>query len=161
MIAERNPLLSSRKRIRLDAGEYGQTGAICSITIAVKDRRPVFGNPEIALAAVDVLRLLSARFGVRIYGYCVMPDHVHLIIEPSDTCDIVTFVGQFKNLTLRRAWSHGVEGSFWQSSFWDHFLRRQEGLKDLVMYVLNNPTRSGLVEHWREYPYSGSFALEL
>ena len=90
-----------------------------------------------------------------------MPDHVHLVIEPSATCDIVTFVGQFKNLTLRRAWSHGVEGSFWQSSFWDHFLRRQEALEDALTYVLNNPTRRGLVEDWREYPYSGSFALEL
>ena len=54
-----------------------------------------------------------------------------------------------------------MRGSFWQTSFWDHFLREEEGLEDAVMYVLNNPTRAGLVKHWHEYPYSGSLVLEL
>ena len=161
MIADRRVSRPSRKRIRLDIDEYSQTGAICSITIAVQDRQPIFTNPEVASAAVEVLRSHSSRSSIRVYAYCVMPDHVHMIIEPSTNCDIVTFVGQFKNLTLRRAWSHGVKGSFWQSSFWDRFLRREEALEDVIMYVLNNPIRSGLVEHWREYPYSGSFVLEL
>ena len=160
-IGNRRSPLPNHKRIRLDAGDYSRPGAICSVTVAVRNREPVFANPEIASAAVDVLRAHSSRSAIKVYGYCVMPDHVHMIIEPSAACDIVTFVGQFKSLTLRRAWRHGVRGSFWQTSFWDHFLRQEEVLQDVVMYVLNNPTRAGLVKHWHEYPYSGSLVLEL
>ena len=160
-IAGRTPLRPRHKRIRLGAGDYGRPGTICSVTIAVRDREPIFTNPDIASAAVDVLRVRSTRSAIKVYGYCVMPDHVHMIIEPSGTCDIVTFVGQFKSLSLRQAWAHGVRGSFWQTSFWDHFLREEEALGDAVMYILNNPIRAGLVKHWREYPYSGSLALEL
>ncbi len=95
------------------------------------------------------------------YGYCVMPDHIHLVIGPAPTCDIVEFVGQYKNLVLRSAWRRGIVGSFWQKSFWDHFLRAEEQLEPLVEYVLNNPVRRGLVEDWRQYEYSGSLVLEM
>ena len=47
MIADRRVSRPSRKRIRLDIDEYSQTGAICSITIAVQDRQPIFTNPRL------------------------------------------------------------------------------------------------------------------
>ena len=90
-----------------------------------------------------------------------MPDHVHLVIGPSVRCDIVTFVGQFKNLAQRAAWQAGVHGRFWQRSFWDHFLRTEESVESAVLYVLHNPVRAGLVAEWRDYLHSGSFVFEL
>jgi putative transposase len=78
----------------------------------------VFADPVVAASAVDVLRVHADRTAVRIFAFCVMPDHVHLVAEPSASCGLVTFVGQFKNLAQRAAaWAHGVEGRFWQSSF--------------------------------------------
>ena len=100
-----------RKRLRLDHEVYSQPSRICSITIAVKDRRPILSDPAIATAAVAVLHAHAARTGVPVYAYCVMPDHVHLLIGPSPTCDIMTFVGQFKNLAQRAAWQHGIRGT--------------------------------------------------
>jgi REP element-mobilizing transposase RayT len=99
--------------------------------------------------------------GVAVYAYCVMPDHVHLVIEPSPDCDLVTFVGQFKNLAQRAAWALGVEGAFWQKGFFDHFLRREEQLERVVAYVVENPVRRGLVETWQDYPFAGSLVFEL
>jgi REP element-mobilizing transposase RayT len=90
-----------------------------------------------------------------------MPDHVHLILGASPSCDIVTFVGQFKNLAQREAWRLGVKGAFWPTSFWDHFLRGDERLEHAIEYVLNNPVRSGLVARWCDYQFSGSIVFEL
>jgi REP element-mobilizing transposase RayT len=90
-----------------------------------------------------------------------MPDHVHMVIGPSDGIDIITFVGQYKNLTQRAAWRAGLRGSFWQSSFWDHFLRTEESVISAVQYVVHNPIRGELVANWRDYPYSGSLVFEL
>jgi putative transposase len=140
---------------------YADIGEICSITVAVKGRMPVFASPAGAGAAVDVLRRHAAATGVPVYAWCVMPDHVHLILGAAPSCDIVTFVGQFKNLAPREAWRLGVKGAFWQTSFWDHFLRGDERLAHAIEYVLNNPVRSGLVERWCNYRFSGSIVFEL
>jgi putative transposase len=149
-----------RRRIRLAPTAYADIGEICSITIAVKGRMPVFANPAVA-AAGDVLRRHAAVADVPVYAWCVMPDHVHLLLGASPSCDIVTFVGQFKNLAQREAWRLGVKGAFWQTSFWDHFLRGDEQLAHAIEYVLNNPVRSGLVERWCNYRFSGSIVFEL
>ena len=122
--------LWKRKRKRLDASAYARPGAVSSVTAAVKDHLPVFADPAIAAGAVDVLRAHAAKTGTPVYAYCVMPEHIHLIIGPSSSCDITTFVGQYKNLAQRAAWSCGVKGSFWQKSFWDHFLRVEEDLRE-------------------------------
>ena len=72
-----------------------------------------------------------------------MPDHVRLMLGASPTGDIVTVVGHVKNLAQREAWRRGIKGTFGPSSFWDHCLRGDERLEQVVEYVLNNPVRSG------------------
>ena len=143
------------KRIRLDPEVYAKLGAVSSITIAVRDRQPVFADSAVAAEAVEVLRSHAAKTGVSVYGYCVMPDHIHLVLGPSETCDITTFVGQFKNLAQRAAWQHGMKGAFWQKSFWDHFLRIKEDVDTTAEYVLNNPVRKGMVQCGKNTRFRG------
>ena len=109
---ESDPSLRSRKRIRLVAESYAQTANVCSVTVAVKARRPVFVKAELAIAALETLRHLADEHDVPVYAYCIMPDHVHMVLSPSNTCDIITFVGRFKNLVLRKKWAaSGKEAS--------------------------------------------------
>ncbi len=150
-----------RKRIRLETNVYAQPGMMCSITIAVQHRRRIFDTPSVASAAVDVLVRHANTTGVPIYAFCIMPDHVHLVLAPSDNRDITAFVGQFKSLVQREVWRLGISGTFWQRSYWDHFLRAEEDLNTVVAYVLGNPVRAGMVDDWRDYPYSGSLVFDL
>jgi REP element-mobilizing transposase RayT len=69
-------------------------------------------------------------------------------------------VARFKNLAQRDAWRLGVQGAFWQPSFWNHFLRSDERIEAVVEYVLNNPVRSGLVAQWAGHRFSGSTVFE-
>ena|SRR5579871_2571206 len=147
------------KCIRLDRAEYARVGTICSITTVVRGRRPLFSSQHVAEASVTVLRERASTHRVPVYAYCIMPDHVHLVLGASPTCDVTSFVGQFKNLVQRAAWKAGARGKIWQLSFYDHFLRADEDLERVVDYVVNNPVRRGLAEHWREYPFSGSLVL--
>src|SRR5574342_1253013 len=136
--------LPRRRRTRLAPEAYAEMGAVCSVTIAVRDRRPVYAEVRAAAAAVDVLRDHATRTGVPIYGYCVMPDHVHLVLGPSVSHDIVAFVGQFKNLAQRALWNLGLRGRAWQVGFYDHCLRADEQVERGVLYVLEDPVRAGL-----------------
>ena len=82
-----------RRRCRLAPEVKAEIGVIGSITIAVKGRAPVFACPA-AAAAVDVRRRHAAATGGPVDAWCVMPDHVHLLLGASPTG--VTFVGQAK-----------------------------------------------------------------
>ena len=141
MLDTMSAVLSLRRRIRLGAEAYSEMGAICSVTLGIRARAPIFANPSVAAAAVETLKGHAAKTGVPIYGYCLMPDHVHLVLGASATCDIVTFVGQFKNLAQRAAWRHGVRGAFWQPSFWDHFLRQDEEVETVTCGVSSRTPR--------------------
>ena len=152
---------AGRKRIRLERPAYQQPGSVCSITIVVNDRRPIFASLQMAEAAVEILEEHARRRAVAVYAYCVMPDHVHLLLSPSETCDVITFVGEFKSLVQRAAWEQGTAGHVWQRSFWDHLLRADEELEQAVSYVVNNPVRAGLVDAWMHYPFAGSLTWDL
>ncbi len=49
----------------------------------------------------------------------------------------------------------------WQKDFFDHIIRKEEGLVNVAKYILENPVRKGLVAHWQEYPYKGSIGCQL
>lgn len=44
-------------------------------------------------------------------------------------------------------------GPFWQRSFYDHALRREEDRLQLARYVVANPLRAGIVERLGDYPH--------
>ena len=144
------------KRIRLDRDVYAQTGYVCSITVATVARRALFTEPALATIVVEVLKQRAEATGVRVYAYCLMPDHLHLLLSPSESCNIIDFVGGVKSLSQRQLRYAGVQGTVWQKSFYDRFLRREEDIPIAVKYVLANPFREGLVDDWHKYPYSGS-----
>ncbi len=91
-----------------------------------------------------------------------MPDHIHLLLSPSNICSITRFIGSFKSLCARKGWiNFGLEKSFWQKRYYDHFLRKDEDIKEVALYILNNPVRKGLTTEWVEYPLCGSLVFEL
>ena len=98
---------SRRPALRLPRESYADPSAIFFVTIGVLDRARVFDAKEFAVAVVDVLRRHAERSGVELFAYCIMPDHVHLLVRPSTRCDVVDFVGQFKSLAARESWRHG------------------------------------------------------
>lgn len=147
--------MEARFRRRLASPAYTHPTAIFSITTATRDRARVFTDARVAAGAVAILRERSAFHLVRVLAFCVMPDHVHILMSPSRSCDVPTFVGQFKNLAQRRAWTLGVRGAFWQHSFHDRALRHEDDVATAVRYILNNPVRAGLAHSSSEYPFSG------
>jgi putative transposase len=151
----------SRSHLRLAPEVYGRTDLVCAISIRTRQHWALFGDATYAKAAVEVLGAFASENHVSVYGYCVMPDHVHLVLSASSDCDVITFVARYKNLVQRSLWDLGVHGLVWQRRFWDRFLRREDDIRIAVEYVLANPVRAGLVEAWAAYPYSGSLVWPL
>ena len=145
-----------RRPIRLPPEAYRE-GHCFSVTIDTYYRKRIFEQATAANVGLRCLRDAARRYSARVYAYCFMPDHVHLVAQIPPGTDFARFVNYLKQssgLALREVL--GTRESIWQPRFYDHALRSDEGLVAACEYVLNNPVRAGLVAAARDYPYSGS-----
>jgi len=153
--------VNRRKKIRLSPETYRIVGVPCSVTIATKKRQRIFSNQDLAHNFIALLKKLCQENNIPLYAYCVMPDHVHLLISASDKKGIIELIKEIKSLSTKLAWQLGYNETIWQRSFYDHFLRKDEDCRIAANYIIHNPVRDGIVEHWKDYRFCGSSVYEL
>lgn len=108
---------------------------------------------------LDVLRATCASHSFRVYAYCFMPDHLHLILNgENDSSSLPRVVQPFKSLASREARKIGIT-NLWQKGFYDHVLRDSNSIDAAACYMFMNPVRAGLSPRAEGWPYSGSFAF--
>ena len=144
-----------RKNIRLRPEDYvGRR--LHFVTLCFFGRRRAGANPEIARSLVEQLRLTAAELGFVAHAYCVMPDHVHLLVEGERAeSDLMRFIELFKQ---KAGFELGyVRGRrLWQFKYYDHIVRANESADRIAWYIWMNPVRKGLSRTPQEYPFAGS-----
>jgi putative transposase len=153
--------LPKRKRIRLPSAAYSESGRAFSITIATTSRRPVFEDHEFGLECIEILADLRRSFSLRIFAFCLMPDHAHLLLSTSGSIQLPQLIGRWKSLCYQARRRRGQKEPFWQRSFFDHGLRDGEDPRGAGRYILENPVRAGLVADFHDYALCGSFEFDL
>ena len=145
--------LRGRKHIRLPRPVY-RKGHAFSITIGTHQRYPWFRlYPALADSGVHLLGDLGASRETALYCWCIMPDHIHFLLQDRD---IVDFVRLFKGRMTPKALSIEPGRRLWQRGFYDHALRKAESLEAVALYIWDNPVRAAIVENPTEYAWSGS-----
>lgn len=151
--------VTPRKNIRFPRNEYvGRR--IYFITVCTENRRPIFRDASLATTAIESLKNVSSSMDILLHAFCVMPDHVHILLEgKTSNSDVVKFIARWKQTTGYVFRKH-LSRRFWQRRFYDHVLRRWEDLECVAWYIWMNPVRKGLVVDPQQYPFSGSFTVE-
>ena len=142
-----------RKNIRLPNQIYELPLQIFSVTICIQGRRPIFKNKKWAKTILGSLNTGQLVKQTEQYAWCLMPDHLHLLISPRGA-NLSDTLSAWKSYTGHLLRKDGLEGSCWQRGFYDHALRKEEDVQRAAEYIVNNPVRKGLVENWRDYPFS-------
>jgi putative transposase len=107
----------------------------------------------------DLLKVHCARHGVAIWGWVLMPNHVHLILVPPAADSLRAALSQ-----VHRAYAghiHAREkrtGHFWQGRF-GCVAMDEAHLLSAIRYVHNNPVRARLALRSRDWPWSSVHAL--
>lgn len=148
------------KRHRLDPEIYKGERPI-SFTLCVKDNNRFFTDRENFKLFEKILIDELENFNCSAYVYLFMPDHVHMLLAGSDSdANIKKCLDMFKQKT--GFWlSNNRAGIKWQKDYYDHILRSRENLDVHIKYILNNPVRAGLVDHWKQYSFKGSTIYDL
>jgi REP element-mobilizing transposase RayT len=122
------------------------------------------GGQDIFFAKADRRRFYellaegTARFGTRVHGFCLMTNHLHLVLQVGDTplsraMQNLSFrYTRFLNARRRRI------GHLFQGRYKAILVEADSYLLELVRYVHLNPLRAGLVERPEDWAWSGHLA---
>jgi len=78
--------------------------------------------------------------------WCVMPNHVHVLVRPDTGRGLAEVVGGWKSWSAREANRViGRTGVFWAPDYFDRFIRDSEHLDACRAYIRHNPVTAGLV----------------
>jgi len=92
----------------------------------------------------------------RLRAYVVMPNHVHLLLQPLTTVSVIT--RWLKGSTARRANQLLCRTGrpFWQDESYDHWVRDNSELQKIVRHIEQNPVRAGLASSPGAWPWSSA-----
>jgi putative transposase len=116
-------------------------------------------DPAVAAMVVESLVHLEGK-QYELVAYCIMPNHVHLVITPLRNPNgvlhsLAHIMHSLKGFTARRGNALlGRSGSFWQHESYDHYVRDPSELERIVAYVVSNPVKARLVSDWMEWRWS-------
>jgi REP element-mobilizing transposase RayT len=103
-----------RANRRLDRSLYEVPDQPCFFTIRTYGTSELFARPKLATLAQQCLLESQQRYGCQVEVYCVMPDHVHVIVTPMiEGRSSLTFVDRFKGVTSFRMGRSGWFGKVW------------------------------------------------
>ncbi|MEL6671251.1 MAG: hypothetical protein AAFR61_03640 [Bacteroidota bacterium] len=111
--------------------------------------------PEIAKLAMESLHFLEEEMKVcHLICYCIMPTHVHLMLNQC-TKPLHQILKSHKQFVALRANRFlGRSGPFWQRESYDRLIRDETEFRRRVAYILRNPEKANLVRHWADWPYT-------
>jgi REP element-mobilizing transposase RayT len=102
-------------------------------------------DPRIGELVADALRFWHGK-RYRLVAWCVMPNHVHVILCLFPGRLLADVVRSWKSYTARTANRIlGRVGTFWQREYYDRLIREDGEFDRAIEYVLSNPERAGLV----------------
>ena len=121
-------------------------------------RQPVFFQDEDYRTYLQLLRAQAQRWGLQVWAYGLMTNHVHLILVPDSDQSLARGVGEtHQRYTRHINFREGWRGYLWQGRFASVPLDEPH-LIAAMRYVERNPVDAGLVQRAADYPWSSARA---
>lgn len=152
------------------------------ITFAVESWVDVFIRQVYKDILLDSLRFCQKEKGLIIYAWCLMTNHIHLIVARSGTETLDNIIRDFKKYTSvhickaiennhtesRRLWMLEIfsvaamnskkhqKYKFWENEYHPIELDSNKAMDQKLDYIHNNPVKEGIVDKAEEYVYSST-----
>jgi len=147
---------------------FHHSGLAHFVTFSCYRRQQFFNDSRTYDLFPICLERMRQHFQMLVYGYVVMPEHVHLLLsepEKGTLADAIHFLKLSFSKRLRSQVSaqkkganpgHDVSGPFWQRRYCDRNVRDNQEFIQELKYLHRNPVKRGLVEkpedwHWSSY----------
>jgi REP element-mobilizing transposase RayT len=113
-------------------------------------RQSIFLSDEDYRFFLDTLASVRQKFGVRWHGYCLMPNHFHLLVEVAET-PLSTIMRSVETaFALRFNFLYRKQGHVFQGRYRSVLCEKRSYLLELIRYIHLNPVRAHLVDQARQ-----------
>jgi putative transposase len=132
---------------------FQQSGQLHFLTFSCYRRRANFTTPHSRACFESSLERVRQSYGLCVYGYVVMPEHVHLLInEPERGC-LAQLLQSLKQ-SVARTLALRAADSFWQARYYDFNVWSESKFVEKLRYIHRNPIVRGLVERPEDWQWS-------
>ena len=137
---------------------YYEPEAIYNITCNTCGRRPILKDERAATFLMNILGYYKFILRFSLYCYCIMPDHIHLIIQPHRARYNISEVMRYIKGDFGRNYNNLIRknGIIWQRRFFDTALRTEEDITTRINYILQNPVRANIIKEATDYCFSSA-----
>lgn len=128
------------------------TGLTFFVTARLETKQPIFKDKGRALFVLNTLNFYRQRGDIDLYGFVIMPDHIHIIVKLNGNITLSWWMDRFKSYIGR----HLGEGPIWQQGFWSEAIPDYSFLEQKLRYIHDNPVKAGLVERAEDFEWSSA-----
>jgi putative transposase len=119
------------------------------------NRADVYSDDADRLAFLDALAKTRERYPFRLFGYCLMTNHFHLLLRPEAGQSISRIL---QSLTVAHTWRyhkrHRTSGHVWQGRFKSPVIQDDMHMLVVLRYIEANPLRAKMIEDPADYQWS-------
>lgn len=93
----------------------------------------------------------------RLLAWCIMPNHVHVLIETINEWSLSLIVQSWKSFTAKKINKiYGISGALWQREYYDRYIRDAEHLAAIAQYIDMNPVKAQLILDATKWPFGSA-----
>ena len=134
---------------------YFEENAAYFVTTITKDRNPVFSDEKLCRILLVTVEYYKTLLDYLVLGYCLMPDHFHIILRPGKRFNLSFVIKMIKGSFARKVNKlNETHGHLWQRRFYDELIRNESQFTNQLNYMHYNPVSAGLVQSASEYHHS-------
>ena len=131
---------------------YHHTGQSHFVTFCCYHRHSLFASDASRRVFESALERVRRSFRLRVYGYVVMPEHIHLLVSEPERDTLADALKSLKQGVARRL--IGDADHFWQKRYYDFNVRNHAQFVEKLHYIHWNPVKKGLCERPEDWPWS-------
>ncbi|RLC46619.1 MAG: hypothetical protein DRI23_12175 [Candidatus Cloacimonadota bacterium] len=106
----------------------------------------------------NLLKMNQVQY--ELFCFCIMPNHVHVLMKPKPEIDQLPFsiakiMHGHKGVTSKKINNLlNRKGHFWQSEYYDHYVRNNDEFYNIAWYIINNPVKAKLVSKIKNWKFT-------
>jgi len=135
------------------------------LTFSCYHRLPLLAQMRMQDAFLESLEQVRRRFAMHVFGYVVMPEHVHLLVSEPEGSLLARAVQLLKMkvsiLARKQGQRAAGDSPFWQARYFDHNVRNNAGFVTQLRYIHRNPFKRGLCNAPEDWLWSSFRAWAL
>jgi putative transposase len=132
---------------------YQESGNLHFLTFSCYRRRPNFATPSSRSIFESALERVRQHYGACVYGYVVMPEHVHMLVSEPEQGLLATAMQSLKQ-SVARTLALRAADPFWQARYYDFNVWSERKFADKLRYLHRNPVHRGLVARPEDWVWS-------